>query len=159
MSTTGVILPLDHHRDIRPRWVDFYELLKPRMNLLILGTTFVGYFMAAPQPADAWHILPHVLLGTALCAAGAAILNQYLERRQDALMPRTAGRPLPTGRISPNQALILGLLAGALGTIYLLLLVNFLTALGIAGSSVFTLGIVSSRDAGPRAVEVIASMQ
>src|ERR1700683_340816 len=127
MSSTSVILPLDH-RDVRPRWVDFYELLKPRMNLLILGTTFVGYFMAARRP-DAWHVLPHVLLGTALCAAGAAILNQYLERRQDALMPRTAGRPLPTGRISPNQALILGLLAGALGTIYLLLLVNFLTAL------------------------------
>jgi protoheme IX farnesyltransferase len=127
MNSASVILPLDR-RDIRPRWVDFYELLKPRMNLLILGTTFVGYFMAARLP-DAWRILPHALFGTALCAAGAAILNQYAERRYDALMPRTAGRPLPTGRVAPNQALILGVLAGVLGTIYLALFVNTLTAI------------------------------
>jgi len=127
MNSASVILPLDR-RDIRPRWVDFYELLKPRMNLLILGTTFVGYFMAARLP-DAWRILPHALLGTALCAAGAAILNQYAERRYDALMPRTAGRPLPTGRVAPNQALILGVLAGVLGTIYLAMFVNTLTAI------------------------------
>jgi protoheme IX farnesyltransferase len=127
MNSARVILPLDR-RDARPRWVDFYELLKPRMNLLILGTTMVGYFMAARAPGD-WHVLPHALLGTALCAAAAAILNQYAERRYDALMPRTAGRPLPMGRVSPHHALLLGLLCGALGGIYLLLFVNALTAL------------------------------
>jgi protoheme IX farnesyltransferase len=127
MNSATVILPLVR-RDARARWVDYYELLKPRMNLLILGTTFVGYFMAARLP-DAWHVLPHALLGTALCAAGAAILNQYAERRYDAMMPRTADRPLPMGRVSPNSALVLGLLAGALGAIYLLLFVNAVTAL------------------------------
>jgi protoheme IX farnesyltransferase len=127
MNSATAILPLQR-RDAHPRWVDYYELLKPRMNLLILSTTFVGYFMAARLP-DAWHVLPHALLGTALCAAGAAILNQYAERRYDALMPRTAGRPLPMGRVSPNSALVLGLLAGALGAIYLLLFVNAVTAL------------------------------
>jgi protoheme IX farnesyltransferase len=127
MNSATAILPLVR-RDARARWVDYYELLKPRMNLLILGTTFVGYFMAARLP-DAWHVLPHALLGTALCAAGAAILNQYAERRYDAMMPRTADRPLPMGRVSPNSALVLGLLAGALGAIYLLLFVNAVTAL------------------------------
>src|SRR5271166_4661346 len=82
------------------RWADFYELIKPRMNLLILGTTTVGYIMAAQSRAD-WLRLPHALIGTAFCAAGAAILNQLVERRYDALMPRTAKRPLPTGGVSP----------------------------------------------------------
>jgi protoheme IX farnesyltransferase len=106
---------------------DFYELIKPRMNLLILGTTMVGYFMAVEIRSD-WLRLPHALLGTAFCAAGAAILNQLIERRYDALMPRTARRPLPTGRVSPKEALTLGLLCSILGTIYLWTMVNPLTA-------------------------------
>ncbi|MDP9175264.1 MAG: heme o synthase [Planctomycetota bacterium] len=107
---------------------DFYELIKPRMNMLILGTTMVGYFMATQIRSD-WLRLPHALLGTALCAAGAAILNQLVERRHDALMPRTARRPLPTGRVSPREAMALGLLCGILGTFYLWLMVNTLTAI------------------------------
>ncbi|MGD0542189.1 MAG: heme o synthase [Tepidisphaeraceae bacterium] len=108
-------------------WRNFCELLKPRMNLLVLGTTTVGFSIAARTTAD-WTRLPNTLVGTALCAASAAILNQYIERKYDGLMPRTAHRPLPTGRISPLQALIFGLAAGILGGLYLLLLVNWLTA-------------------------------
>jgi protoheme IX farnesyltransferase len=109
-------------------WRDFYELIKPRMNLLILGTTTVGFSLAA-KSADDWKRLPNVLIGTALCAASAAILNQLLEKQYDARMVRTANRPLPTGRISERQALVLGVMTGALGGVYLLLLVNWLTAL------------------------------
>ncbi len=108
-------------------WRDFYELLKPRMNLLILGTTTVGFSVAARTTAD-WMRLPNTLIGTALCAASAAILNQYLEREYDGLMPRTAHRPLPTGRISPIHALLLGVATGMLGGFYLLLFVNWMTA-------------------------------
>src|SRR5271154_3134562 len=89
-------------------WRDFYELVKPRMNLLILGTTTVGFSLAARTTED-WKRLPNALVGTALCAASAAILNQLMEKRYDARMVRTANRPLPTGRISERQALILGL--------------------------------------------------
>lgn len=111
----------------RARVGDFIELVKPRMNLLILGTTMVGYTMGAQTRAD-WARLPDTLIGTALCAAGAAIFNQLIERRYDALMPRTNRRPLPSGRILPVEALIFGLVASLLGPLYLLLLVNPLTA-------------------------------
>ena len=67
------------------------------MNLLILGTTTVGFSLAARTMED-WKHLPHALAGTALCAASAAILNQLLEKQYDARMRRTAHRPLPTGQ-------------------------------------------------------------
>jgi protoheme IX farnesyltransferase len=117
--------PLSHAAQSGLR--DFYELLKPRMNLLILGTTSVGFGVAVRTQAQ-WLKLPHVLAGTALCAAGAAILNQWLERDYDALMNRTRNRPLPAGRVSPAHALTIGLLAGILGSLYLLVFVNALTA-------------------------------
>ncbi len=112
----------------RTRWGDFFELMKPRMNLLVLGTTMVGY-CTAMQLRSQWLGIPNVLIGTALCAAAAAILNQLVERRYDALMARTANRPLPTGRISPGEALTLGIGCGIAGTLYLLFFVNGLTAL------------------------------
>jgi protoheme IX farnesyltransferase len=123
----------------RGRWGDFLELVKPRMNLLVLGTTMVGYCMAIRSRADWWRI-PHVLVGTALCAAAAAILNQLVERRYDALMPRTANRPLPMGRVSLVEAMALGLGCGVVGTLYLLIFVNVLTAaLGAATLSSYVL--------------------
>jgi protoheme IX farnesyltransferase len=109
-------------------WRDFYELIKPRMNLLILGTTTVGFSIAAKM-TEQWMRLPNVLIGTGLLAASAAILNQLLEKQYDGLMQRTANRPLPTGRISERQALSLGIAAGVLGGLYLLLFVNSMTAL------------------------------
>ena len=109
-------------------WRDVYELVKPRMNLLILGTTTVGFSIAA-KTTEQWTRLPNALVGTALCAASAAILNQLLEKEYDGRMRRTAVRPLPTGRISARQALALGVAAGMLGGLYLLLFVNRMTAL------------------------------
>ena len=110
------------------RWTDFYELTKPRMNFLVLITTMVGYYMAARSWWD-WAGVIHTLIGTALTAAGASVLNQYIERDDDAKMPRTANRPLPGGRIGPIEALFYGVFLGAGGIIYLMLLVNPITAL------------------------------
>src|SRR3954471_14429672 len=91
------------------RWVDFYELTKPRMNFLVLITTLVGFYMATGAGNRVnWLILLPALIGTALCAAGASVLNQFIEREYDALMPRTRNRPLPGGRILPREALITG---------------------------------------------------
>jgi protoheme IX farnesyltransferase len=122
----------------RSRSADILELIRPRMNLLVLGTTMVGCCMAANSPHD-WLRLPPTLIGTAFCAAAASILNQVVERRYDALMPRTAHRPLPTGRVSPRFAAILGISCGIIGGLCLLLFVNRLTALlgiGTMGSYV-----------------------
>jgi protoheme IX farnesyltransferase len=71
----------------------------------------------------------HAILGTALTAASASILNQHKEREYDGLMPRTRNRPLPGGRITPAEALAMGVACGVLGVAYLALMVNALTAL------------------------------
>src|SRR3954447_13085505 len=72
---------------------DFYELTKPRMNFLVVCTTAVGYAMA-PHHGH-WGTLVHAMVGTAMTAASASVLNQYVERGYDGLMPRTRNRPLP----------------------------------------------------------------
>jgi protoheme IX farnesyltransferase len=100
------------------------------MNFLVLVTTLVGFYMATgANAAINWALLLPTLVGTALCAAGASVLNQYVERDLDKLMPRTRNRPLPGGRITPREAFITGVTLGALGFVTLLICVNFLTAL------------------------------
>ena len=110
------------------RLADFYELTKPRMNFLVVVTTMVGFYMAMGRHFADWALLAHTLVGTAMAAAGASVLNQYVERGYDALMNRTSNRPLPAGRISPVEALLFGVLLSVGGTIYLTVLVNALTA-------------------------------
>src|SRR5215204_3269656 len=88
------------------RFADFLSLTKPRMNVLVLATTAVGYYMAHPRWTG-WLPLIHLLLGTAMTAAAASVLNQLIERGHDSLMPRTRNRPLPAGRIAPAEALFL----------------------------------------------------
>src|SRR5688572_16806536 len=75
------------------KWVDYYELTKPRMNFLVVLTTMVGFYMASDHSMN-WGLLAMTLLGTALTAAGASVLNQFAERAFDAMMPRTRNRPL-----------------------------------------------------------------
>jgi protoheme IX farnesyltransferase len=112
------------------RWADFYELTKPRMNFLVLVTTLVGFYMASGHAtAVNWLLLLPTLVGTALCAAGASVLNQYVERDLDKLMPRTRNRPVPAGRIEPREALLTGVVLGIAGALTLALCVNLLTAL------------------------------
>src|SRR6476660_3549620 len=97
------------------RLADFYELTKPRMNFLVIITTMVGFYMAAAVGQINWLLMLHTLLGTALTAASASALNQLIERRFDALMPRTRHRPLVAGRIAPAEALLFGAAMGIIG--------------------------------------------
>ncbi|MGE3311081.1 MAG: heme o synthase [Limisphaerales bacterium] len=103
------------------------ELTKARLTALVLITTLTGYFVARTGGAD-WLGGLHVLLGTALVAAGAAALNEWWERDLDRLMERTATRPLPAGQVEPGFALALGLMLSAGGLVYLTWVVNPLTA-------------------------------
>jgi protoheme IX farnesyltransferase len=116
---------LDDHA--RGRLVDFYELTKPRMNMLVVITTMVGFYMASLQRVE-WLLLINTLLGTALCAASASVFNQYVEREYDALMPRTRNRPLAAGRLGLSESMVFGLLLGLIGVVLLALSVNLLTA-------------------------------
>jgi protoheme IX farnesyltransferase len=110
-----------------PLWREYYELTKPRVVALIVFTALVGMFLSVPGlvPLDA---LVFGSLGIGLGAAAGAAVNQVVERRIDAVMARTRGRPLPAGRIDTVSALLFAvLLAGASMTV-LVLLVNPLTA-------------------------------
>jgi protoheme IX farnesyltransferase len=111
----------------RPRVVrDYLELSKSRIVLMVLITTTAGFLFASHTVAPL--LLLHTLIGTALVAAGTNALNQYVEREHDARMHRTRMRPLPAGRISPRAALVFSSAIAVIGTLYLGLLVNWLTA-------------------------------
>ena len=89
----------------------YLELTKPRITTLVVFTTAVGLWLAPALPSPQIALL--TLVGTALVVAAANVLNMYLERDTDALMPRTMRRPLPSGRVEPQDALLFGLLLGA----------------------------------------------
>ena len=105
---------------------DYLELSKSRIVLMVLITAGAGYFFAAPH-VD-WLLLVNMLVGTGLVAAGTNALNQYVERDHDAKMRRTRLRPLPDGRITPRAALAFSISISIIGTAYLGLTVNWLTA-------------------------------
>jgi protoheme IX farnesyltransferase len=105
----------------------FGELLKPRLTLLVLLTTLVGFYVGFRGKMD-YALMLHTVLATALVAGGAAALNQLLEREHDAKMKRTAGRPLPSGRLQPTAVLLYGAACSAVGLVWLALAVNLLTA-------------------------------
>ncbi|HYC59245.1 MAG TPA: heme o synthase [Thermoanaerobaculia bacterium] len=118
--------------DARPRATvgtvarDYLQLSKSRIVLMVLITTISGFLFAADVVNGL--LLLHTLLGTALVAAGTNALNQYVEREHDARMHRTRTRPLPAGRITPRAALVFSSGIAIIGTVYLGLAVNWLTA-------------------------------
>jgi len=106
---------------------DLMELTKARLSLLVVVTTFVGYCMAESGAID-WVRLLHATLGTALAAAGAAVLNQFMESHVDRLMERTRHRPLPAGRMKFTTALVLGIALAATGVTWLWFTANAMSA-------------------------------
>lgn len=113
------------------RAADFLELAKPRITSLVLVTAGVGYAVGGRGSFDGLAFLVF-MAGTALLCGGASALNHYLERDTDALMQRTSRRPIPAGRLRPEEALVFGLALSASG-LALLAFVNLLTlSLGAA---------------------------
>ena len=91
-----------------------YELTKPRLSLLSVFTASLGYLVHDPL-VNNLSLFVSLTLGTALSAAGAAALNQWMERKEDALMPRTANRPIPAKLVSPQFALLFGIFLSFFG--------------------------------------------
>jgi protoheme IX farnesyltransferase len=111
---------------------DYIELTKPRITWLILMSAGVGFFFGLPShslSAINWLLLLHTILGTGLIASGTAALNQWYERAADLKMHRTAGRPLPSGRLLAGRALAFGIALSIAGFVELWLGVNLLSAL------------------------------
>jgi len=120
----------------------YIELTKPRITLLVLVTAYLGYYLGLRSQGDhmvsveSWLILFYLILGTWATSAGAAVLNQVIERRHDAKMARTKNRPLVIGKISPMKALVFGMVLSHCGCVFLYYLINPLTA-WISAATVF----------------------
>lgn len=127
----------------------YYELIKPRIALLIVISTAVGYCYGVGQHFSFFTLI-NSLLGTALLAAGSATLNQWYERDLDAQMDRTKTRPIPSGAITPNQALVFGVAVSILGGAELLVCVNALAAaLGVGTSIGYLFAYTPLKRKGP----------
>src|SRR5215467_6111960 len=118
MKESSLAFAEQQHASITGRLVakarDYYVLTKPVVNLLILMTTSAGYYLGLREQFHFAGLL-NTLLGTLLVASGTATLNQWMERVWDGQMRRTARRPLPSGRLSPTEAFVFGMLLSVAG--------------------------------------------
>ena len=117
-------------RFVGSRLSDYWALTKPEVNFLILITTGVGFYLACGDEARPLSLvaLVNTLVGTLLVASGTGTLNQYIERRFDAKMRRTAQRPAAAGRLKPAAVLAFGITLAAAGTLYLAAAANLLAS-------------------------------
>lgn len=106
----------------------YYQLTKPKVVALIVFTAVVGMFLSTPGMVP-WEALVFGTLGIGLAASSAAVINHILDRREDARMARTRGRPLPVGSLQAGRSLVFALALGGLSMAVLVWLVNPLTAL------------------------------
>ena len=118
---------------------DLIALAKPRVLLMVLATTLIGYFVALGGPAD-YVRLAHLLFGTLLAAGGTLALNQYVERDVDARMERTKHRPLPDGRLQPLEALVFAGALTSLGVAYLAASVGVAVAILTLSTTILYIG-------------------
>ncbi|HEY5178406.1 MAG TPA: heme o synthase [Dermatophilaceae bacterium] len=128
----------------QPRWgqtaADYLALTKPRIIELLLVTTFPTMFLAQRGLPPLW-LIATTLVGGTLSAAAANTLNCYLDRDIDSVMHRTKNRPLVTGAISPPAAVRFGLALTVVSTLWLGLLVNWLSAALSLGAIVLYVGL------------------
>jgi protoheme IX farnesyltransferase len=113
---------------LRERLAAYAELTKPRITFLIVLTSAAGFVLASPGTVN-YALLASSMFGIALLSSGIATLNQYMERDLDALMRRTADRPLPSGKLLPWEALWFGVGLTIVAEIYLVTMVNALSGL------------------------------
>ena len=112
----------------------YFQLIKMNITILVVITSYLGYYLGLRYMGylmieyESWINFLYLISGTFISSSGACILNQYFEVEFDMKMNRTKNRPLPTGIIKLNNALILGLFFSFFGPI-ILLKINFLTAL------------------------------
>ncbi len=110
------------------RAADLLELAKPGITFMVVTSCAIGFLMATQRLAEPWTLLS-ALIGTALVSGGASAFNHVFERRLDAKMRRTADRPLPTGRLQPEIALLFAISLAISGLAELALAVNWVSAL------------------------------
>jgi protoheme IX farnesyltransferase len=122
-------------------WADFVTLTKPRVNLLVLVTTIIGFHLGNGAGRADYALLFNTVVGTFLVASGAAAFNQVLERDVDAKMRRTMSRPLPDGRLTAREASWFAAALSATGLLQIGLGGNWLAA-GIAAATLGSYALV-----------------
>ncbi|WP_224994998.1 heme o synthase [Cesiribacter sp. SM1] len=128
------------------------ELLKFRLSFLVAFSSAFGYLLAMQGPVQ-WHQLIMLTIGGFLVSGAATTINQVLERDYDRLMNRTMNRPLPTGRVSIQEALLIAGFAGVLGLVLLTLYTNLLTtALSALSFLLYSFVYTPMKRVGPIAV-------
>lgn len=110
----------------RATWRDWFSMTKPEITFLVTISALAGFVLASENGIDGW-LLTWTLIGIALSSAGGCALNHYLEWELDGLMKRTANRPIPSGRIAPDQAKWFGIALIVAGVGLLCPLTNPLT--------------------------------
>ena len=115
---------------------DYVALAKPRLNLLVVASTLVGYAMAPGEPLGVLRVMA-LLLGTGLVAGGASAFNQVIERDLDALMRRTRSRPLPDQRLQPIEGVLFATAITLIGLLMIVAASNLLAA-GVALTTLVT---------------------
>ncbi|MCC6682364.1 MAG: protoheme IX farnesyltransferase [Phycisphaeraceae bacterium] len=108
-------------------WPDYVELTKPRITLMVVITAAIGYAFGSSEVWD-WPRFAAMIGGVGLACSGAAALNQVIEWRTDALMKRTANRPIPAGRVAARNGLLLGVLLSIVGVALLAISCNPLSS-------------------------------
>lgn len=125
------------------RFADYGTLTKPRITLLVVITAAIGYAMGVHAVGDLWDwtTLVATLLGTGLSCMGASVFNQVYERDTDALMRRTANRPIAAGRMTVREAMLAGIALSLLGVGTLVAFANPLAA-ALSAFTIFSYALV-----------------
>jgi protoheme IX farnesyltransferase len=110
---------------VRAVVADYFDMMKPRVQTLLLFTTITTMYVAGSPSIG---LVALTCLGGALSAGGAGAINHWFDRDLDAVMVRTANRPVPSGRVAPRNALFFGILLGASAFALLGSTVNLLAA-------------------------------
>ena len=113
---------------------EIIEISKPRIVILLVITAVTSMYAASKfvgPELDNWGLV-HIIIAGGLASAGSSALNHYYDRDIDPLMKRTSTRPIPSGRMSPNQVLIYGLVVSPVSVIYGVLALNYVSAFFIA---------------------------
>ncbi|MCF6304213.1 MAG: heme o synthase [Rhodobacteraceae bacterium] len=120
---------------------DYVELLKPRVMRLVIFTAAVGMFVA---PADVHPVIAFAsILCIAVGAGASGALNMWWDRDIDAVMKRTSGRPIPSGRIQPGEALGIGVTLSVMSVVMLGLFAN-IAAAALLAFTIFFYAVVYS---------------
>jgi protoheme IX farnesyltransferase len=128
IETNSTVIETTEQLRWHARFGDFLELTKPRLTMLSALTTLAGFYVGTTGHLEL-PLLIHTLIGTFMVGGACGALNMYIEREHDAKMRRTMNRPIPSGKVTPSEAMAFGIALGIIGIGYLAVAVNVLTAL------------------------------